>query len=150
MPPGLALAFAVVGFLALAIAALGVSSLVLDSDVIAVPGLGQIPGVVGMLLATAAFTGALWAGLRSPQPSFWTALLTALAAYLGEVVGVVGGALLTGADAAAAWAAAGWVAVGWPGLMIAGAALVAGWGGIALVRTRASRPRWPWERDDEE
>jgi len=28
------------------------------------------------------------------------------------------------------------------------AAAVAGWAGVALRRTRASRPRWPWEGDE--
>ena len=30
------------------------------------------------------------------------------------------------------------------------AAAVAAWGGIALRRTKAQHPRWPWERDEEE
>jgi len=148
--PLVALAFAVVGFVALAIAALGLTSLTLDADVIAIRGLGQIPGIVGMLLATGGFAAALWPGLRAEHPSFATALLTALCAYLGEVVGVAVGALLSGSDAAAALAAAGGIAIGWPGLVMAGTGLVAGWAGIALVRTRARRPRWPWERDEDE
>lgn len=147
--PAVALAFALVAFVALAIAGLGLASLVLDADVIAVPGLGQIPGVAGMLLAAAGFAGALWLGVRVPHPSFATAAVTPVCAYLGEVGGVAIGALISGADAAAAFAAAGGVATGWPGLVLAAAGSVAGWGGVALVRTRASRPRWPWERDDD-
>lgn len=146
--PALALVFAVVGFVALAIAGLGLTSLILDADVIQTPGLGQIPGVIGMLLATGGFAAALWFGLRAPHPTFWTALGTALCAYLGEVVGVAVGALISGRDPAAGFAAAGGVAIGWPGVVLALAGLVAGWGGIALVRTRAGRPRWPWERDE--
>jgi hypothetical protein len=148
--PPVALAFALIGFVALAIFGLGMTSLALDADVIAVPGLGQVPGVIGMLSAAAAFALALWVGLRAPHPSFWTAPIAALAAALAEAFGVLVGAVATGADLAAAVAAAGGVAVGWVGVVIAGAALVAAWSGVALVRTRSSRPRWPWERDDPE
>jgi hypothetical protein len=148
--PPVALAFSAVAFVALAIAGLGIASLLLDADVIAVRGLGWIPGVVGMLLAVAGFCVAVWTGVRAEHPSYWTAPVAALSAYLGEVAGVVLGALLSGAGAGAALAAAGAVAAGWPGAVVAGAALVAGWGGVALVRTRAGRPRWPWERDDDE
>lgn len=148
--PAVALAFAVVGFVALAIAGLGLTSLALDADVIAVPDLGQMPGVVGMILATAGCAAALWSGVRAQHPSFWTAPIAALCAYLGEVAGVGAGALVSGADAGAAFAAAGGVAIAWPGLVIAVAGLIAGWGGVALVRTRARRPRWPWENDEDE
>ncbi|WP_238707036.1 hypothetical protein [Microbacterium lushaniae] len=148
--PAVALAFAVVGFVALAIAGLGLTSLILDADVIPTPGLGQIAGAIGMLLATGGFAAALWFGLRAEHPTFWTALGTAVCAYLGEIVGVAFGAVISGSGPAAGFAAAGGVAIGWPGAVIAGAGLVAGWGGIALVRTRAGRPRWPWERDEDE
>lgn len=150
MRPPVALAFAVIGFVALVILGLGMTSLALDADVIAVRGLGQVPGVIGMLAAAAGFAGSLWIGVRSPHPSFWTAPVAALAAYLGEALGVLAGAVATGADLAAAVAAAGGIAVGWAGLVIGVAGLVAAWGGVALVRTRASRPRWPWEHDEPE
>ncbi|MFJ6651282.1 hypothetical protein ACIQLJ_00630 [Microbacterium sp. NPDC091313] len=148
--PGLAVVFATVGFLALAIAGLGLASLFLNADVIGVRGLGQVPGATGMLLAAGAFAGALLLGVRAPHPSFWSAAIAALAAWLGEGIGVVIGGVVTGADPAAVVSAAGGVVVGWPGAVIAAAALVAGCGGVALTRTRTGRPRWPWERDDEE
>lgn len=150
VPPRLAVVFATVGFFALAVAGLGLASLFLNADVIGVRGLGQVPGATGMLLAAAGFAGALLLGLRAPHPSFWVGPIAALAAWLGEAVGVVVGGLVTGADPAAVVAAAGGVAVGWPGAVIAAAALVAGWGGVALTRAHGGRPRWPWERDDEE
>jgi hypothetical protein len=148
--PAVALALAAVTFVALAIAGLGMTALFLDADVIAVRGLGQIPGIVGMLLATAAFAGVLWSGLRLEHPSFWTAPVAGLAAALGEVVGVFLGALVSGADAGAAAAASGGIAVGWPGVVIALAGLVSALGAVALVRRHAARPRWPWEGDEEE
>lgn len=148
--PAVALGLVVVGFYALAIFGLGMTALALNADVIAVRGLGQVPGVLGMLLAGAGFAATLWSVLRSEHPSYTPALLCALAAWLGEVVGVFLGAAVTAGDLALAIAAAGGVAIGWPGLVIAAAALIAAWSGVALVRTHASRPRWPWERDDDE
>ena len=148
--PAVALAMALIGFFALAIFGLGMTSLALDADVIAVEGLGPVPGVAGMLLASASFAGSLWWGLRSGSPTFGIVPIVAIATWLGEGVGVLVGAVISGAGAATGLAAAGGVVVGWPGLVIAAAALIAAWAGVALTRTRASRPRWPWERDDDE
>lgn len=147
--PAVAIALALVGFYALAIFGLGMTALALDADVIAVRGLGQVPGVAGMLLAGAGLAAVLWSGLRAPHPSFWLAPFAALCAWLGEALGVLAGAVATGAGIVPAAAASGGVAVGWPGLVVAAAALVAAWSGSALVRTRASRPRWPWERRED-
>jgi hypothetical protein len=144
-----ALAFATVGFIALLIFGLGMLSLFLDEDVIAVPGLGQVPGILGTALAVAAFAAALWSFVRLRHPSFWGALPTALAPFAAYIAGVWIGAVATGADLAAATSAAGGVATSWFGFVVAAAGLVSGWAGIALVRTKARRPRWPWERDEE-
>lgn len=143
-----AVALAVVSFVALAIFGLGMTSLALDADVIAVEGLGLGPGVLGLVCASGGFAAALALSLRVPHPTFWAAPIVAIAAFLGEVLGVLIGGLA--ADVGGAVAAAGSVAAGWPGLVIAAAALLAAWGGIALTRTRAQGPRWPWERDDPE
>jgi hypothetical protein len=148
--PVIALGYAVVGFAALAICGLGMTSLITDTDVIAVPGLGPIPGILGMILATAGFAGALWPFLRAERPPFFGAFAAAAVAMFAYLVGVAIGGLLSGADPAAAAAAAGGVATSWFGLVLAVAAFAAGWAGIALVRTRAHRPRWPWEVDGDE
>ncbi len=148
--PAVALGFATVAFVALLIAGLGILSLVLDREVIDVPGLGQAPGVVGSMLATLLFALALWMSVRRPRPSFLGALSCTAGAFLGYVAGVWVAAVFTGADLAASASAAGGVAVSWFGVVVAAAGLVVGWGGIALVRTRARRPRWPWESDDDE
>ncbi|KRA25624.1 hypothetical protein ASD65_15270 [Microbacterium sp. Root61] len=147
--PEVALAFAVVGYVALAIFGLGMTSLVTNQEVISVPGLGQLPGIVGMTLSTAAFAGGLWAAVRRPHPSFWGVPGAMLGAFLGYLVGIWGAAVIGGTDLAAATAAMGMLATSWFGLVVLAAALVCAWSGIALVRTRAGRPRWPWERDDE-
>ena len=148
--PLVALAFALIGFVALLVCGLGIASLVTDQSVISAPGFGQFPGILGSIAAAAAFAGVLWTALRRRHPSFWAALWTAAAAFLGYLVGVAIGALFQGADPALTAAAVGRLATTWFGAVVVGAALVAAWGGIALVRTRARRPRWPWEGDDEE
>ena len=179
MRPPIALAFATIGFVALTIFGLGMTSLLTSEDVIAAPGLGQIPGIAGVVCATLAFAGGLWAaiaragspcgcrgarcragsgsrGRRSPagagtrHPSYWGAAWTTAAAFLAYVGGVWFAAVFTGADLGVATAVAGRLATSWFGLAVAAAAFVSAWSGIALVRTRAHRPRWPWEDEFDE
>ena len=155
-PPGggvrplTALAFATATFIALLIFGLGMTSLVLGADVIETPGLGQVPGIMATALATIAFAGGLWAAVRRPHPSFWGAAWTTASSYLAYLAGVWVGAVATGADAALAASVAGRIATSWFGVVVAGAALISSWGGIALVRTTARRPRWPWEDEFDE
>jgi hypothetical protein len=148
--PPVALAFATATFIALLIFGLGMLSLLLGEDVIEAPGLGQIPGVLAVGFATVAFAGSLWAAVRMPAPSFWGAAWTTAATFIAYLLGVWLGAVTTGADLAVATAVAGRIATTWFGVVVAGAALIAAWGGIALVRTRARRPRWPWEDEFDE
>jgi hypothetical protein len=148
--PVLALALATIAFFALLIFALGMTSLILDEDVIATPGLGQIPGIAATVLTTAAFAGGLWAAVRRTPASYGGALWTAAACFLAYVVGIWLGALFSGAGVAVSTAVAGRIATSWFGVVVAAAALLAAWGGIALVRTRAQRPRWPWEDEFDE
>lgn len=146
--PLVAVAFATAGFVALLIFGLGMVSLLLDEDVIPAPDGGQLSGILGTTLATIAFAVALWAVVRAATATFWGALGTTLAAYLAYLAGVWLGA--TGSGPAAATSVMGSVAVSWFGLVVAAVGFVAGWAGIALVRTRAHRPEWPWEHDEDE
>lgn len=148
--PLTALAFATAAFIALFIFGLGMASLATNEDVIATPGLGQVPGIIGTILAVLAFAGGLWVAVRRRPPSFWGAAWTAAATVLAYAIGVWFGAVGTGAGLAVGAAIVGRIVTSWVGAVVAGAALVAAWGGIALVRTRASRPRWPWEDEDDE
>lgn len=145
--PPMAAAFAVVGFFALLIAGFGMLSLLSGDEVLPVTGLGQVPGVVGAALATLAFAVTMWMAVRRPHPSYVAAGLAVVTTFLAYLLGVLIGAVLAGIDLARAAAAIGGFATSWFAVVLAGAALIAGWGGIALVRTRASRPRWPWEHD---
>lgn len=148
--PAVAVALATVGFFALLIFGLGMLSLLTDRDVVAVPGLGQIPGVAATAAATLAFAGGLVAALRRPHPSFWAALWIAGGVLAAYAVVLTIAAIATGAALGDAVAAAGGVLASGFAVVIAAAAAVAAWSGIALVRTRAARPRWPWESDADE
>ncbi len=148
--PIVALALATVSFIALVIFALGMVSLAVGADIVEARGLGQIPGIVATALATAAFALSLWLTLRRQHPSFWGALWAALACYVVYVVSMWIGVLSTGADLAVATGVAGRIATTWFGVVVAASGAVAAWGGIALVRTRAQRPRWPWEDEFDE
>ena len=77
-------------------------------------------------------------------------LWAALACYVVYVVSMWIGVLSTGADLAVATGVAGRIATTWFGGVVAASGAVAAWGGIALVRTRAQRPRWPWEDEFDE
>lgn len=149
VPPAVALAFTLVGFVALVIAGLGIVGLATDQDLIAEPSLGPWPGVVAILLAAGAFALIVSTALQREHPSFWNALWAAVACFLGYLFGAAVGVLLAGGDPAVAAGVTGRIATSWFGLTVALAALTASWSAIALVRTAARRPRWPWERDDE-
>lgn len=177
--PPVALAFATMGFVALLIFGLGMTSLAMGEDVIASPGLGQAPGITGVVCATLAFAGGLWAaiarassrtdaaaptggaapaaagpgsiaGAGARHPSYWGAAWTTAATFLAYLGGVWFGAGFTGADLGVATAVVGRLATTWFGFVVAAAAFVSSWAGIALVRTRARRPRWPWEDEFDE
>ena len=140
-----ALGLSIAAFVALLIFGLGMVSLLLDQDVLGVPGLGQVPGILGTVFTTAGFALSLGLWLRRPHPSYWGAAVAALTCLLSYSFGVWFGAVFAGADLAAAVAAAGGVVTSWFGVVIAASGAICAWGGIALVRTRAQRPRWPWE-----
>jgi len=148
--PPVAVVFAATTFVALTIGGLGVVSLVRDSDVITVAGLGPIPGVLGIVVSVALFSGILLWGLRASPPGYLTAVPCALGGYIGELGGIVLGGVVSGADLARAVAAAASVALGWPGAVIAVAALASGAFGVFLARTRGGRPRWAWENDEDD
>ena len=149
--PLVALGLSTVTFVALLIFGLGMVSLALGADIVETPGLGQIPGIVATALTTGAFALTVWVALRRQHPSFWGALWAAIACYVVYVVVVwLGVAAATGADLAVATGVAGRIATTWFGVVVAATAAVAAWGGIALVRTRAQRPRWPWEDEFDE
>jgi hypothetical protein len=141
---------ATIGFFALAVFGLGAVSVATDTDIIAVPNLGQVPGVAGMIAAVVSFALVLWSTLRRSQPSYVATVAIALTAGLAHLVVVWFAVLIGDGDLVLATAVAGDLVRGGASAVIVLAALIAGWGGIALRRTRAEHPRWPWEREEEE
>lgn len=141
---------ATIGFFALAVFGLGAVSVATDTDIIAVPNLGQVPGVAGMIAAVVSFALVLWSTLRRSQPSYVATVAIALTAGLAHLVVVWVAVLIGDGDLVLATAVAGDLVRGGASAVIVLAALIAGWGGIALRRTRAEHPRWPWEREEEE
>lgn len=150
MSPRLALVLSTATFFALAIFALGMTSLLLDESVIAEPGLGQIPGILAMAGATLAFLLTLRPGIRRPQPGYAPALWTALACFLAYPLIAAFGVLFVGGELGIASAVVFRHVTGWFGLVVAASALVAAAAGIALVRTRGGRAQWPWEREQDD
>jgi len=139
----------VVSFFALVIMGLGALSLFAEQDIISVPRLGQLPGVLGMVLGVLVFALALWAVLADRRPSFVATVFLALGAALAHLGGVWAAAVAEGAGAVGATAAAGQLVLGGASAVIVVAALIAAWLAIALRRTAARAPRWPWEKDDD-
>jgi hypothetical protein len=140
--PLTALAFATAAFIALLIFGLGMTSLALNQDVIETPGLGQVPGIVATASATVAFAAGLWASVRRRHPSFWGAAWTTAAAFW-PTSSACGSGLSRPEPTSRR-------AVGRRShrdvlvrAVVAGAGAISAWGGIALVRHGARRPRWP-------
>ncbi|UUE19863.1 hypothetical protein [Microbacterium sp. J1-1] len=141
---------ATISFFALAVFGLGALSVATDTDIISTPDLGQAPGVVGMLAAVVAFAVLLWVTLRTRRPSFVSTITIALVTVLAHLVVVWFAVLLGTSDVVIATAVAGDLVRGGVSAVLLVAALIAAWGGVALRRTRAEHPRWPWERDEDE
>lgn len=139
-----------VGFFALAVFGLGGVSVLTDFDLIAIPGLGPLPGVGGMLVAVVTFALLLWLTVRREHPSFWSAVVIAVATALAHLLAVWVGVLVGTSDLVISTAVAGDLVRGGASAVMLLAAAIGAWSGIALRRTRAQHPQWPWERDDEE
>lgn len=136
---------ATVLLLALVILGLGMLSYFTDSDILSVPDLGQFPGVAGMVVAIVVFVAIVVPSLRPRRPAYPAFVLAGVATALAHLASVWLAALLGGAGVAAATAAVMQLVVGGASVVIALAAFVAAWVGIALRRTRAQKPHWPWE-----
>lgn len=143
-------ALATISFFALAVFGLGALSVLTDTDIITFPSLGQGPGVAGMLAALVAFGLLLWSTLRRGHPSFGATITIALVTSIAHLVVVWIAVLIVTSTFEIATTVAGDLVRGGASVVLLAAGLIAAWGGIALRRTRAEHPRWPWERDDAE
>ncbi|MCD1269576.1 hypothetical protein B5M43_012150 [Microbacterium sp. MEC084] len=148
-PPAALLAFAVAGYVALVVFASGLLSLATDRDVIATPGLSPVPGPLAAGVAALAFAASLWPALRQEHPKYTAVIGVALFTALAHLAALWILALVFGADVATATGAVGGAATSWTSAVFAGAAVVAGWAALAVRRTHAHRPQWPWEQDED-
>ena len=137
-----------IGFFAIAVFGLGVLSVVTDADIISVPDTGQAPGIVGMIVAVAVFAGILYLAVRITHPKFRSVWAISIATAFAHMLAAAIGALIATGDFVNALAVMGELITGGASVVILATSAIAGWAGVALRRTRAKRPRWPWERDD--
>lgn len=144
----LATVMATIGFFALTVFGLGALSIVTDADIISIPDLGQVPGVVGMIIAIASFAGILWLAVRSTSPRFRSVWTIAVSSALAHLLAVAVAVLVVRGEFVTALAVMGALVTGGASAVILVTAAIAGWAGVALRRTRAARPRWPWEQDE--
>lgn len=150
LPPGATLALAAVTYGALAICLTGFASLLTDTDVIAVSGLSPAPGALAVLVSVLTFAAALPPVVWAPRPAYTAVVPVALAAVLAHLAGLWLLAIAFGSGVATATAAVAGSVIGWASPTFLAAAAVAAWGAVAVRRTRARPPHWPWERDEED
>ena len=151
-------AWTVAGFaaaldLALVVAAFGLVSLFADAEPIADPAAGRLVGPITIGVAVLALLVLLGFALtRGMRP--WS--IAGLAILVGWAAGVAGAtvayAVSTGTLLAALIFALSFMTVGFGVIIVIAGAIVAL---LADVTFRAQqggvdRPRWPWERDDEQ
>ncbi|WP_236014669.1 hypothetical protein [Microbacterium stercoris] len=137
------------GFVALVVFGAGMLSLATDRDVIATPGMNPVPGPLAFGVAALAFAATLWPVLRAERPRYTSLFAVVLITALAQLAGLWILALAFGTDIATATAAVGGVATSWTLAAVAGSAAVAAWAAVAVRRTAARPPHWPWEdRED--
>jgi len=144
----LATAMTTIGFFAIAVFGLGALSILTDAEIVEVPEAGQAPGIIGMIFAVAVFGGILYLAVRIAHPTFRSVWAISIATAFVHMLAAGIGALVVTGDFVNALAVMGELVTGGASLVILVTAAIAGWAGVALRRTRAKRPRWPWERDD--
>lgn|SRR5690606_6736143 len=141
----LALVIGFVGFATLSILGLGMLSYFADVDILSVPGLDWWPAIVAMIVAILVFCWMLWPVLRRGRPSFLAVPAAALVTAVAHLVALWLAALLSGVGTAAALTAVSQLITRGSSLVVLLAAAVGAWVAIALRRTRARAPQWPWE-----
>jgi len=146
----LALVIGFVGFATLSILGLGMLSYFADIDILSIPGLDWWPAIVAMIFAILAFCWMLWPALRRDPPSFLAVPAAALVTAVAHLIALALAALLSGVGTAAAIAAVSQLIMRGSSLVVLLAAAVGAWVAIALRRTRAHAPQWPWEERDAE
>ena len=139
-------------FIALLIFGTGMASLLTETDVITAPGFGQLPGVVGVVVATIAFIATIAPPVLRGNPRYSAAFWAAIACYLAYLAGIFVAATLGGADPALAASVVARLATFWYGPIVALSAAIAAVGVLSITQAREHGirgARWPWERRGE-
>lgn len=146
-------AFAAALDLAAVVCAWGFVSLLTDAEVIAAPDAGRLVGPAAVGASVGAVLLTLARTLQRPERQWPSVLFPAIWSWVALVlVAAVGYAVATGTVLAALIFGVG-LGIGWFGLLVPALAAVIGSLAALVARGRSSgmeRPRWPWERDDEE
>lgn len=146
-------AFAAALDLAAVVCAWGFVSLLTDAEVIAAPDAGRLVGPAAVGASVGAVLLTLARTLQRPERLWPSVLFPAIWSWVALVlVAAVGYALATGTALAALTFGVG-LGIGWFGLLVPALAAVIGSLAALVARGRSGgmeRPRWPWERDDEE
>lgn len=147
LPTPALVAFTSVGYFALLVAGLGVGSMAADADVITTQGLSVIAAYIAAAAAIGGFALFLIGPASRDRPSYWHAASTAVGSAAVHVLtlGIV--ALVETGDLGVVGGVVSEVLLGWVSPVVFGTAAVAAWAAIALRRTKADRPQWPWEHE---
>ncbi|WP_448005879.1 DUF6121 family protein [Agromyces bauzanensis] len=145
--------FATALYLALVVAAYGFVSLLTDAEVISSEDAGRLVGPAIVGASALALLLHLGRALGHPERVLAATLLAAVWAWAAAVVvAIVGYAIATGTLLASLIFGLGF-GVGWFGLLIPAFAALVAWLALLVARAQSGgveRPRWPWERDDEQ
>lgn len=146
--------FAAAFYLALVVCGFGFVSLLLDVEVVGDPAVGTLVAPAAVAASVAVVFVTLGIRLRHPERMAATLLVAAAASWLAFVVVATAGRLLGSADAVGESLRFGLVlGLGWFGLLVPACAFVTAGLAVLVARGREGgmeRPRWPWERDDEQ
>lgn len=146
MHPGALTAFATVAYGALVICVTGFVSLLTDTEVIAVPGVGAVPGALAVVVSAVAFAGSTYGAVRVDRPRYPSAATVAVVTAAAHLVSLWALALLFGAGLGTATAGIAGAMTSWTSPTFLAVSAACAWGAVAIRRTRARPPQWPWER----
>ena len=134
-------------FFALVIVGFGALSYATRTDPIGEPGLGPLPGVLGVVLSAAG-----WLAVVLPsaprRPGAGMAVSAGVVAAAVHLLAVFVGVLPSGF--ATAGAVVAHLVTAWYALVVLAAGVLAAVGVAVMLRVGGATAKWPWEHDDDE
>lgn len=144
----LLVALASIVYLAMLVAGLGVASAITDEDIISTPGVSIVAAYAAAAAAIAAFALLLVGPVSREKSSYWSAASTAIGCAGIYTIALAIGVFVSSADLSLMGSVLSEVLVGWVVPVVLGSAFVVAWGTIAMRRTEAKPPHWPWEDEE--